>query len=62
VLSALAAVAYFAVHAPKSLFPILNGGDAAVLICYTSLFLAVGGAGAWAADNSLISTSSDPDS
>jgi putative oxidoreductase len=53
VLSGLAAVAYFAVHAPKNLFPILNGGDAAVLICYTSLFLAVGGAGAWAADNSL---------
>ncbi|RJG41529.1 DoxX family protein [Mesorhizobium sp. DCY119] len=33
------AFAYFLVHAPKSFFPPLNGGDAAILFCFTCLFL-----------------------
>ncbi len=50
ILSGDMAVAYFTVHAPKSFFPVLNGGDAAVLYCFTFLFLAVAGGGAWSLD------------
>ena len=44
------AVAYFMVHAPKSFFPAVNGGDAAVLYCFAFLYLAVAGAGPWSLD------------
>ena len=39
------AIGYFMMHAPKSFFPLLNGGDAAVLYCFIFLFLAVAGPG-----------------
>jgi putative oxidoreductase len=39
------AIGYFTMHAPKSFFPLLNGGDAAVLFCFIFLFLAVAGPG-----------------
>lgn len=51
VLSGMAAVAYFYVHFPKSVFPILNGGEAAILFCFLLLCLAAMGGGAWSADN-----------
>jgi putative oxidoreductase len=44
------AVAYFMVHFPKSFFPLVNGGDAAVLYCFVFLFLAVAGGGIWSID------------
>jgi putative oxidoreductase len=44
------AVAYFMSHFPKGFFPMLNGGDAAILYCFIFLFLAVVGGGAWSAD------------
>ena len=44
------AVAYFMAHAPRSFFPVLNGGDAAILYCFVFLYLAVVGAGAWSLD------------
>jgi len=44
------AVAYFMSHAPKSFFPVLNGGGAAILYCFIFLFLAVAGAGSWSVD------------
>jgi putative oxidoreductase len=39
------AIGYFMMHAPKSFFPLLNGGEAAVLFCFIFLFLAVAGPG-----------------
>jgi len=45
------AVAYFMVHAPKSFFPALNGGDAAILYCFVFLCLAVAGGGPWSIDS-----------
>lgn len=39
------AIGYFMMHAPKSFFPLLNGGDAAVLFCFIFLFIAVAGPG-----------------
>ncbi len=44
------AFAYFLGHAPKSFFPALNGGDAAILFCFLFLYLCVAGAGAWSID------------
>ena len=34
-------VAYFMVHAPKSFFPLLNGGDAAILYCFIFLLFSL---------------------
>jgi putative oxidoreductase len=39
------AIGYFMMHAPKSFFPLLNAGEAAVLFCFIFLFFAVAGAG-----------------
>jgi putative oxidoreductase len=44
------AFAYFMAHAPKSFFPALNGGDAAILYCFIFLYLCVAGAGPWSID------------
>jgi len=50
VLAGMSAVAYFMVHAPKSLFPSVNGGEPVMLYCFISLYLAAAGAGAWSLD------------
>ncbi len=50
ILSGQMAVAYFMVHAPKSFFPILNGGEEAILYCFAFLYLAAAGAGPWSLD------------
>src|SRR6185437_7389814 len=44
------AVAYFMVHLPRSFFPVLNGGEAAILYCFIFLYLFVAGGGAWSVD------------
>lgn len=44
------AFAYWMAHAPKSLYPALNGGDAAILYCFVFLYLVFAGAGAFAID------------
>jgi putative oxidoreductase len=44
------AVGYFIGHAPKSFFPALNGGDAAILFCFLFLYFCVAGPGAWSLD------------
>jgi putative oxidoreductase len=44
------AVAYFMAHAPKNAFPMLNGGDAAILYCFVFLLYVVAGPGRWAID------------
>lgn len=45
IMSGEMAFAYFLSHAPRNAFPILNGGDAAILYCFIFLYLAVAGAG-----------------
>jgi putative oxidoreductase len=50
ILSGNMAVAYFMAHAPKNFFPILNGGDAAILYCFVFLLYFVAGPGRWALD------------
>ena len=41
------AVAYFLRHAPRGLFPVNNGGDLAVILCFVFLFLWLAGPGSW---------------
>lgn len=44
------AFGYWLVHAPKSFFPVLNGGDSAILYCFIFLYLVFAGPGPWSAD------------
>lgn len=44
------AFAYFLAHAPRSTFPILNGGDLAVLFCFVFLYIAFAGGGSIGVD------------
>ncbi len=44
------AVGYFMFHAPKSLYPIENGGDAAILFCFVFLLIAAAGPGPWSVE------------
>jgi putative oxidoreductase len=39
------AVAYFMVHAPQSFFPLLSGGDEAILYCFVFFYLVFAGPG-----------------
>jgi putative oxidoreductase len=50
VLSGLCAVAYFMVHAGRSFFPILNGGELAAVYSFAFIVMAVVGPGAWSMD------------
>jgi len=50
VLSGMMAVAYFMFHAPASFYPIINGGDLAVLYSFIFLFFAAQGPGALSID------------
>ena len=44
------AFAYFMVHAPRSFFPLINGGTLAIMYCFTCLYLSTAGAGPWSVD------------
>jgi putative oxidoreductase len=47
------AVAYFMAHASKGFFPLLNGGDAAILYHLIFLTFFVAGPGRWSVDGML---------
>ena len=50
ILSGDMAVAFFMAHFPRGWLPILNGGDLAVLFCFSFLYLWVAGPGPWSLD------------
>jgi putative oxidoreductase len=50
VLSGFMAVAYFMAHAGRGFYPILNGGELAVLYCFVFLYVAAAGPGPWSYD------------
>ena len=50
ILCGFTAVAYFIVHASKSFFPVLNGGELAVLYCFVFLYIFAAGPGPWSID------------
>ncbi|GJE58347.1 DoxX family protein [Methylobacterium trifolii] len=49
-LSGQMAVAYFMFHAPKSVYPSVNGGEPAILFCFVFLYLCFAGPGLWSVD------------
>ena len=44
------AFAYFMGHFPRGFIPLLNGGNAAILFCFSCLYLACAGGGVWSVD------------
>ena len=53
ILSGMLAVAYFYAHAPQGFYPILNGGELAVLYCFVLLYIAAAGGGSLSLDKAL---------
>ena len=60
VLAGEMAVAYWMFHAPKSFFPALNGGDAAILYCFIFLYMVFAGPGPWSIDRTRRALSGTP--
>ena len=50
ILSGEMAVAYWSAHDPHSFFPIVNGGEAAILFCFIYLYITASGPGPWSID------------
>lgn len=46
----LMAFAYFMGHAGRGFYPILNGGNLAILYCFVFLYIFVAGPGPWSVD------------
>ena len=53
ILSGEMAVAYWMFHAPRSTFPSVNEGEAAILFCFVFLLIAAAGPGPWSLDASM---------
>ncbi|HEX8653953.1 MAG TPA: DoxX family protein [Allosphingosinicella sp.] len=47
------AVAYWMFHAPSGFYPILNGGELAILYCFLFLYFVFSGPGAWSLDGAM---------
>jgi putative oxidoreductase len=50
VLSGEMAVAFFQAHFPRAFWPVQNGGETPVLLCFIFLFFAAFGAGSFSLD------------
>jgi putative oxidoreductase len=50
ILSGEMAFAYFIAHFPRSFFPLINNGTAAILFCFACLYLATAGGGPYSVD------------
>ncbi|MDX1649963.1 MAG: DoxX family protein [Myxococcota bacterium] len=50
VAAGMMAVAYFMVHQPQGLLPIVNRGELAALYCWVFLLIAAKGSGVWSVD------------
>jgi len=54
ILSGEMALAYFMAHQPRSFYPLVNGGDAAILFCFVFLYLAFAGGGPLSLDRAAL--------
>ena len=54
------AVAYFIAHAPRGFFPLLNGGELAIVYCFAFLYFWLAGGGSWSLDRLLAPSEADP--
>ena len=50
IMSGEMAIAYFYAHNPRGFFPLLNGGEGAILYCFIFLYFFVAGGGSWSLD------------
>ena len=50
ILSGEMAFAYFIGHFPRNFYPVINGGTAAILLCFACLYLATAGGGPYSVD------------
>ena len=50
VLSGLMAFAYFIAHAPRDFWPLNNGGELAIMFCFTFFYFVFAGGGSWSLD------------
>lgn len=50
IMSGEMAVAYWMAHAPRSPYPISNGGESAIMFCFIFLYIGFAGVGAWSLD------------
>jgi len=48
--SGLMAAAYWIAHGSKTLYPMLNGGELAIVFCFAFLYISSHGAGIWSLD------------
>jgi putative oxidoreductase len=55
------AVAYWMFHAPASIYPAVNGGDAAILFCFIFLYLVAAGAGAFSLERLFCNSTTTPE-
>jgi putative oxidoreductase len=53
ILSGMCAVAYFIAHAPRGFYPILNGGELAIIFCFVLLYIAAVGGGPLSLDRTI---------
>jgi len=54
ILSGEMAFAYFMAHAPRSIYPIVNAGELAVLFCFIFLYFAFAGGGPLSVDRTIL--------
>ena len=54
ILSGEMAFAYFMAHAPRSFYPLANGGQGAILFCFIFLYIAFAGGGLWSVDRTVL--------
>jgi putative oxidoreductase len=54
ILSGEMAFAYFMAHAPRSFYPVVNGGELAVIFCFIFLYFAFAGGGPWSVDRAVL--------
>jgi putative oxidoreductase len=53
-LSGEMAVAYFMAHEPRSFYPLVNGGESAILFCFIFLYLVFAGGGPLSVDRAML--------
>ena len=41
-------------HAPRSFYPLANGGEGAILFCFVFLYLVFAGGGPWSIDRAVL--------
>jgi putative oxidoreductase len=54
ILSGEMALAYFMAHAPRAFYPLVNGGELAVIYCFIFLYFAFAGGGPLSVDRAML--------